>query len=213
MLSAIDRSPTAPWLAVLSKDEELKRLTTLAAATAAILTLVLAGCATTAAAPELDGSNLLTEHGLAGMEAPEIIDSLDRMEVSDRPADLIASVQPDALVLADSGQEVSLDMPDDLTYMSVAPYIAQTHDCFFHSLTTCRGELSRQQMEVRIVDETTGDVLVAETTTTFDNGFVGFWLPRDLQGTIEVTYDGRTGMTSFSTAGDAATCITTLRLT
>ncbi|WP_455133218.1 hypothetical protein [Microbacterium aurum] len=51
------------------------------------------------------------------------------------------------------------------------------------------------------------------STTTFDNGFAGFWVPRSLQGTIEVTYGGRSGTTPFSTTGDAATCITTLQLT
>ena len=142
----------------------------------------------------------------------EIIDSLDRMNVSDRPSDLIASVRPDALVLTDNVQEVVLDMPDDVTYLSIAPYIEQTHECFFHSLTTCRGELSGQDIEVRIVDDATGDVIVTESTTTFDNGFAGFWVPRDLQGTIEVTYNGRSGTTPFSTADEKATCITTLQL-
>ncbi|BDZ37637.1 hypothetical protein GCM10025863_02510 [Microbacterium suwonense] len=192
----------------------MKRLTTLAAAAAAILSLTLAGCsAPEPAAPDTPGADLLASHNLTDMSATEIIDTLDRMNVSDRPADLIASVQPDALVLTDNVTEVSLDMPDDVTYVSVAPFVSQTHECFYHSLTTCRGELSAQQIEVRFIDDATGDVILEETTTTFDNGFAGFWLPRDLSGTIEVTYDGKTGETPFSTANDAATCITTLQLT
>ncbi len=70
-----------------------------------------------------------------------------------------------------------------------------------------------QDIEVRIVDDATGDVIVTESTATFDNGFAGFWVPRDLQGTIEVTYNGRSGTTPFSTADEKATCITTLQLT
>lgn len=192
----------------------MKRLTTLAAAAAAILSLTLAGCsAPDAATPDTPGTDLLASHNLTDMSAREIVDTLDRMNVSDRPADLIASVQPDALVLTDNVTEVSLDMPDDVTYVSVAPFVSQTHECFYHSLTTCRGELSAQQIEVRFIDDATGDVILEETTTTFDNGFAGFWLPRNLSGTIEVTYDGKTGETPFSTANDAATCITTLQLT
>ena len=190
----------------------MKRPTVLATAAAAILALVLVGCSAPDTNQDSAGADLLAEYGLADMSAPEIIDSLDRMNVSDRPSDLIASVRPDALVLTDNVQEVVLDMPDDVTYLSIAPYIEQTHECFFHSLTTCRGELSGQDIEVRIVDDATGDVIVTESTATFDNGFAGFWVPRDLQGTIEVTYNGRSGTTSFSTAGDAPTCITTLQL-
>lgn len=192
----------------------MKRLTTLAAAAAAILSLTLAGCsAPDAATPETPGTDLLASHNLTDMSAREIVDTLDRMNVSDRPADLIASVQPNALVLTDNVTEVSLDMPDDVTYVSVAPFVSQTHECFYHSLTTCRGELSAQQIEVRFIDDATGNVILEETTTTFDNGFAGFWLPRNLSGTIEVTYDGKTGETPFSTANDAASCITTLQLT
>jgi len=192
----------------------MKRLTTLAAAAAAILSLTLAGCsAPDAATPDTPGTDLLASHNLTDMSAREIVDTLDRMNVSDRPADLIASVQPNALVLTDNVTEVSLDMPDDVTYVSVAPFVSQTHECFYHSLTTCRGELSAQQIEVRFIDDATGNVILEETTTTFDNGFAGFWLPRNLSGTIEVTYDGKTGETPFSTANDAATCITTLQLT
>lgn len=192
----------------------MKRLTTLAAAAAAILSLTLAGCsAPDAATPDTPGTDLLASHNLTDMSAREIVDTLDRMNVSDRPADLIASVQPNALVLTDNVTEVSLDMPDDVTYVSVAPFVSQTHECFYHSLTTCRGELSAQQIEVRFIDDATGNVILEETTTTFDNGFAGFWLPRNLSGTIEVTYDGKTGETPFSTANDAASCITTLQLT
>lgn len=97
--------------------------------------------------------------------------------------------------------------------MSVPPYVDQTHECFYHSLATCQGELSGEDVRVRTVDDETGEVLVDEQTTTFDNGFVGFWLPRDIAGTIEVSHDGLTGTAGFTTTDDGATCLTTLRLT
>ena len=94
----------------------------------------------------------------------------------------------------------------------MAPYVDQTHECFHHSPTTCAGELSSREVQVRIVDETNDKVLVEETRTTFENGFTGFWLPRDIEGTLRVTYDGRTGETDFATDKEAPTCLTTLQL-
>lgn len=189
------------------------------AAVLAAFTLALAGCApggpdlASPSGPEAEEA-LLSEFGLAGMDAVEAIDHLDRLAVSERPADLMASVYPDELVLTDSVREAVLDMPEDLSYLSIAPYVDQTHDCFYHSLTTCLGELDNDSVDVRIVDDATGDVLVDEEATTFDNGFIGFWVPRDIsEGTIEVSRDGRAGTTSFTTTDEGATCITDLQLT
>ena len=67
----------------------MKRLTTLAAAAAAILSLTLAGCsAPDAATPDTPGTDLLASHNLTDMSAREIVDTLDRMNVSDRPNSL-----------------------------------------------------------------------------------------------------------------------------
>lgn len=183
----------------------------------AALSLVLAGCTTTdsdsAVADQTRDQDLLVSQGLAGMDARDIIDELDQQALADRPTDLIASVRTDQLILSDQSQEVALDLPENLTYVSIAPYLNQTHDCFYHSLTTCRGELGNEQIKVKITDEASGEVLVNEETTTFDNGFVGFWLPDDAEGIIEVTYRGYAGTTEFATTDDGATCVTDLRLT
>lgn len=188
-----------------------------AAIAAAALALALTGCSATD--PELTAEGtvsqdtFLTTHGLAAMDAVEIIDHLDRQKVTERPTDLIASVRADELLLSSDDQEVVVDLPDNQTYVSIAPYLTSTHDCFYHSLTTCLGELDNEDIQVTITDEATGEVLVDEATTTFDNGFIGFWLPDDVTGLIEVSYQGRTGTTEFSTTDDGATCVTDLRLT
>jgi|SRR5690625_2480872 len=183
----------------------------------AALGLILAGCssADTDAEPAVTGSaeaDFLATHDLAGMEVPEMIDHLDRLGGTERPTDFMASIRPDELVFSDGQQELAVAMPEDRFYLSVAPYVSQTHECFYHSLTTCQGELTGQDIEVRILDDQTGEVLVDEEVTTFDNGFAGFWLPRDVEGTIEVSYDGFTGAADFSTTDDGATCLTTLQL-
>lgn len=188
-----------------------------AAIAVAALALALTGCSAADPEPTADGTvpqdTFLTTHGLADMDAAEIIDHLDRQKVTERPTDLIASVRADELLLSSGDQEVVVDLPDNQTYVSIAPYLTSTHDCFYHSLTTCRGELRNEDIQVKITDEATGEVLVDEATTTFDNGFIGFWLPDDVTGLIEVSYQGRTGTAEFSTADDGATCVTDLRLT
>ena len=183
----------------------------------AALLLALTGCATetkNAGEPSASGDlgQVMSDHDLDGMDAVELIDHLDRLGGSERPTEMMASVQPDELVLSSGGQESSLAMPDDRFYLSLAPYVDQTHECFNHSLTTCQGELTAQDVQVEVKDRTNDTVLVDDTITTFDNGFVGLWLPRDIEGTIRVTFGGKSGEVDFTTDDDAATCLTTLQL-
>lgn len=208
----------------------MKTLTTRAAGGATLLLAVtLTGCATqtenppavtpSSAASEpapatvpAEAETLLAEYGLVGMGMVEIIDTLERLGGSERPDQMIASVRPDELVVSAGNDDFSLEIPDDRFYLSVAPYVDQTHDCFHHSLTTCTGELTSTDVQVQIVDETNNRVLVNESRTTFENGFSGFWLPRNIEGTLRVTYDGKTGETDFTTDQEAPTCLTTLQL-
>jgi hypothetical protein len=198
---------------------------------AAVAALLVTGCAgqrdttttkppaTTASAAGQEGATapgaaaeLLADYDLQGMDTVEVIDHLDRLGGKDRPSDLMASVRPGELQLSVGTDRASLPIPADRFYLSVAPYVDHTHDCFYHSLTTCQGELDGKDVDVEIVDTTTGKVLVDETRTTFANGFVGFWLPRDIAGTVEVSYDGLVARAEISTGKDAPTCLTTLHL-
>ena len=196
-----------------------------AAGAAALMAVTLTGCAaqtdgpsttrstTESSAPRQDSEapQLLADYGLDGMGTVEIIDELDRRGGTDRPQDLMASVRPDELILSAGDDELSLEIPDDLFYLSVAPYVDQTHDCFNHSLTTCTGELASTEVQVQIVGAD-GNVLVDETRTTFENGFTGFWLPRDIEGTLRITSEGKTAESDFTTHPDAPTCLTTMQL-
>jgi len=163
---------------------------------------------------EADDAELLADYGLAGLDARGIVDRLDAMPVTERPAALLASVQPGQLVVTDDrGREAELPMPEGEFYLSIAPYEQSTHDCHFHSLTTCLGELQNESVAVRVVDDATGEALVDDTRSTFDNGFVGVWLPRGIEATVTIEHGALTGTAHISTAGpDDATCLTTLRL-
>ena len=170
--------------------------------------LVVAGCS--GATSDADNP-ILTSHNLVGMEATEIIDHLDRLDVEDRPGDLMASVRVDELQLSTRTDEISFDLPEDRFYLSFAPYVNQTHDCYYHSLTTCLGELGNEDVQVTFTNDV-GEVVVDEELTTFDNGFVGLWLPRDLEGTLRVSAEGGTGEGPVSTTDDDPTCLTTVQL-
>lgn len=178
--------------------------------------LLLTGCAAddeqTSSTTESSVQGLLEAHNLQDMDAVAMIDHLDRVPLDERPTDLLASVTPDQLVLASETEEIALTLPDDSFYLSIAPFVHQTHECHYHSLTTCVGELGDQEIHLKVTDDA-GEVLVDEQRTTFNNGFVGVWVPAGSSGTIEITHEDMTGTTDFSTGDASATCITDLRLT
>lgn len=168
------------------------------------------GTGDTAVNDQVD-SALLTDRGWEDASTEAIIDELDRVTLADRDAELIASVRVDELVLASDDEEIALPIPDEQFYFAFAPYVNQNHDCFYHSLTTCVGELQNEQIEVLITDEA-GEVLVDETVTTFDNGFYAVWLPRDITGQITINHGEQTVTAPISTDAEAPTCVTTLQL-
>lgn len=179
--------------------------------------LALAGCSTstTEQASTRTSAPAIDQLGLDGLDARQIIDRLDAMAIDDRPNNLLASVQPDELVLTDTttGQNTALPMPDDQFYLSLAPYENRTHDCYLHSLTTCQGEQTGEAMNVTVIDDTTGKTIVDDTRTTFANGFIGLWLPRNITGTITVDHEGATATAPIATGDHDLTCLTSLRLT
>ncbi|WP_353987739.1 CueP family metal-binding protein [Ruicaihuangia caeni] len=188
--------------------------------TAAVAALALAGCSPTSAGNSESGRDgeahsILAEHGLDGLDPVSLVDELDRMPLADRPDDLVVSVRPDMLLVgspANMDEAEPIALLDDQFYLSMAPFVDVTHACTFHSLTTCVGELQNEDITVRITDEATGEVLLDESTRTFDNGFIGYWLPADRVLTVHVEHDGRIGTTEVSTGADDPTCLTTLQL-
>lgn len=177
-----------------------------AAAALATLGVLLAGCS---AAPD-PAEAFLAQHGLAGLTTAQVIDKLDASE-DDRKAGPFGSVRPDEVQLSDAtGAKVSLPVTDRF-YLSVAPYLTQTHECFNHNLASCKGELANQVVHVTVTDAA-GATVVDADVTTFANGFAGLWLPRGITGTITTTYQGKTASQAIGTGAGDPTCLTTLRL-
>lgn len=186
----------------------------LMAVAVAVALVLVAGCGSSDGDPAGGAEDTwLSAHGLDGLDAREVIDRLDAMAVDDRPGDLIASVRADALLLSDdAGNEATLDLPHDEFYVSVAPYRDRTHDCFFHSLTTCLGELRGEDIAVTVTDAATGTTIVDETIRTYDNGFAGLWLPRGIEATLTIEHGEQTVSMPIATTDDEPTCVTTAHL-
>lgn len=157
-----------------------------------------------------DAGTLLAAQGLEGKSGAEVVEALDQLDAQ-RPLLLAASVRHDEVLLTDGTTEAALPLGGDQFYLSIAPYETITHDCYFHNLGTCQGELAKVEVRVRITADS-GEVLVDEDATTYANGFVGFWIPRDVAGTVVVTKDGKRAESRFSSDADGPTCLTTLQL-
>ena len=139
-----------------------------------------------------------------------VVEALDQ-DPRPRPLPLRASVRAREVILNEGGTEAALPLTSDRFYLSVAPYRTRTHECYFHNLGTCQGELSGKPVHVTITDSA-GQRLVDADATTYANGFVAFWIPQNTTGTVTVTADGLTGTVPFDSGADGATCLTTLKL-
>lgn len=66
-------------------------------------------------------------------------------------------------------------------------------------------------MKVTLIDSN-GVVLVDEVVTTLPNGFFELWLPRDIEGTLTVEYEGLLSSTTVYTGDSDLTCLATMEL-
>lgn len=195
----------------------LKTRISTALALLATTALLLSACAGDSPANTADqavqDSAILSEFQIEGPSTKELILYLDAIPVAERPEGLGTSIKADRIELANaSGNTESIQLPENEFYLSFAPYLTKTHDCFFHNPTGCIGELANEPFQVEITDLENGDVLVSEEITSFDNGFIGVWLPRDIQAKLSVTHQDGAAETVIGTTDADPSCLTTLQL-
>lgn len=198
----------------------MKRVTIAGILVAAI---ALAGCSADEPAPTQTpdetittdtgaSEDILADYGLDGLTGQEIVDQLEQ-DPRPRPLPVQASVRHDHVIVSDETRELIVPLDGDEFYMSFAPYQSSTHPCTYHALGGCQGEMIEQSFQVTITAED-GEVLVDEQATTHANGFIGYWLPRDTNATLAVSYeDGTSGEVEIGTFDEDATCVTTIQLT
>ncbi|MEH2919585.1 copper-binding periplasmic metallochaperone CueP [Samsonia erythrinae] len=174
--------------------------------TAALLTLTLSGASFAATS---DANTFLAKQGLSGKTVEQMVEAIDQSPQT-RPLPYSAAITSKELKLTDGQQQYHYPLGEKF-YLSFAPYIQHTHPCFNHSLSGCQGELANTTFDVKITDKS-GHVIMQKALNSHQNGFVGVWLPRNIEGTLHVTYQGREASAPFATYDDSQTCMTTLPL-
>lgn len=109
-------------------------------------------------------------------------------------------------------RQTTFELPKDEFFVSIAPYVQETHPCAIHSLTGCRGEMANTSFEVYIEDSK-GRVVLDRAMTSHANGFLDLWLPRDETYRVVIAKDGMSQEAVLTTFEGDDTCITTIRLT
>lgn len=126
--------------------------------------------------------------------------------------DQSASITSEQLIVnADTASSKTYDLPEDEFFVSIAPYVAETHPCAIHSLTGCQGEMVEKEFKVS-VDDMEGNMILDQTMKSQANGFIDLWLPRDKKYRVTIEQDGKTAESEISTFKDDNTCITTIQL-
>lgn len=114
-------------------------------------------------------------------------------------------------VVSQDSKATVYDLPKDEFFVSIAPFVNETHPCAIHNLATCRGEMANEDFKVYIEDGD-GKVVLDQTLKSQPNGFIDLWIPRDQNLKVKITYDGKTAESEISTFEDDNTCITTMQL-
>jgi hypothetical protein len=57
-----------------------------------------------------------------------------------------------------------------------------------------------------------GEVIVQEIVKSLENGFFEIWLPRNIEATMYIEYEGLSNVSTISTYSGDPTCITTTKL-
>jgi hypothetical protein len=152
----------------------------------------------------------LERYQLSHMTTVEIVNHLEA--ITNEPPSFRANITGTTLYIGDSKESLSLPLPEDQFYLSVAPYLDHTHPCGIHNLVTCTGELTNQSFRVTVYADDNENILVDEVISTSAKGFMGIWLPRNIEGTLVVENDHQSASTSITTYDDSNTCLTTLKL-
>lgn len=145
-------------------------------------------------------------------ETEDIKELVHTYSVEDIEDETASITSKELIVTSEDETETVYPLPEDEFFVSIAPFINETHPCKDHSLTGCQGELVEDTFDV-FIEDTDGNVVVDETIHTMANGFFDLWLARDKTYNITiVNEEDKRVEGQFSTFEDDGTCITTLQL-
>lgn len=115
------------------------------------------------------------------------------------------------------GSHSSVKIPNDMFFVSIAPWINTTHPCTNHVPTGCTGELRNKSMHLVVKDAKSGETIKSEKVNTRNDGFIDIWLPRHKTLDVSIHYGNNTGVfleakETISTHSGERTCITSMKL-
>lgn len=128
-----------------------------------------------------------------------------------RTAKSVSAKTNELVVVENDGSQTAYPMPKDEFYLSIAPFVEHTHNCYNHNLATCKGELANTTVHVNVKDAS-GKVLVDKDVQTYKNGFLDLWVPRGEKVKVKVDYNGKSSEEVLTTNENDRTCITTMKL-
>lgn len=149
--------------------------------------------------------NLMEKYNLADKNIYELVYALENNEF-DRSL-ISSSIENDKVKITIEEELFEYNLPNDEMYISIAPYIETTHDCFSHSLTGCQGELINQEIQIVILDEL-GLIISDELYFSGKDGFIGIWLPKDEIYEFKIYYQALETSMQISTRNELKTCYT-----
>jgi hypothetical protein len=150
--------------------------------------------------------SILETYQLQALSVEEIVEALETSSID--KTGLTAYINSSNLVLETKNSQESIPLPEGKFYVSFAPYIEMTHTCYTHYLTSCRGELQNESFMIKVVTDE-GTVIFEETLTSASNGFIGLWLPVNVNATLHINFEDYHVSAPISTFVDDPTCITT----
>jgi len=156
--------------------------------------------------PNEEKTEMLKKYDLAGLSVKDMVNKLD--SITNEKDGLNASITGTTLILYDNDKEYDFKLPSNEFYLSFAPYINEVHPCQTHNLVSCRGELFNKELNVSIVKKD-GTVIASQKVKSMNSGFIGIWLPRDIEATLTISYNGLSVTKTITTYAKSDTCITT----
>lgn len=164
----------------------------------ASLSLLLSGCA----------SGKQAENAKSPEEIKQMVYDFSTDKLSAEGASITSH---QLIVTSEDKSKTTYDLPQEEFFVSIAPYVNETHPCEIHSLTGCQGEMSNESFDVKVTDQN-GNVVIDDKLQAHDNGFIDIWLPRDRVYEVEIGHGDKSSKAQISTYEGDQTCISTMQL-
>lgn len=145
-----------------------------------------------------------------GLDKSNVIELIEKLENNDFPDELSASITEEQVLIYFKEDTYEIDIPENVLYISFAPYLTYTHDCFRHSLTGCQGELVNKDMLIKVYSQNE-ELIFSRQENTGDDGFIGLFLESNQTYKIEITYEN-TQVMFMVQSGTSQTCYSELQL-